>query len=143
MPGKLDGICSSGDCEDQAMNASILPHDEAPNAVARAWADLRDHLVGKARQLNDEVRRYPTPIAHCDEQLPKLLEERGRAVRQSRLAQEAYKTNEVASDRLRRLAQFIGASEPSDDDDVERALRKRLVDALAAALDGTEASPRA
>jgi chorismate mutase len=28
--------------------------------------------------LSDEIRRYPTPIARCDEQLAELLERRAR-----------------------------------------------------------------
>jgi len=28
--------------------------------------------------LSDEIRRYPTPIARCDEQLTELLERRAR-----------------------------------------------------------------
>jgi hypothetical protein len=139
-------MCSAHGCisihEDPTMNASRPPGDEASDAVASAWADLRDHLVRKARQLNDEVRRYPTPIAHCDEQLTKLLEERACAVRHLQLADEACGTNEAASDRLRRLAQFICVSEASDDDEVEHALRARLAAALSDAQTGTEAPLR-
>ena len=29
-------------------------------------------------RLSDEIRRYPTPIARCDEQLTELLERRAR-----------------------------------------------------------------
>ena len=29
-------------------------------------------------RLSDEIRRYPTPIARCDEQLSELLERRAR-----------------------------------------------------------------
>jgi hypothetical protein len=29
-------------------------------------------------ELSEEIRRYPGPIARCDEQLPALLEERAR-----------------------------------------------------------------
>jgi hypothetical protein len=29
-------------------------------------------------QLSDEIRRYPTPIARCDEQLTALIDERSR-----------------------------------------------------------------
>jgi len=101
------------------------------DAIA-SFADLRDHLARKARELNDEVRRYPTPIARCDDQLPKLLEQRARAVRRSKLAEKvAAEINEPVSDPLEQLAQFVLAFEP-DDDDVEQALRRRLADALSA-----------
>jgi hypothetical protein len=35
-------------------------------------------LKQKLAQLNDEIRRYPGPIARCDQHLPALLEERAR-----------------------------------------------------------------
>ena len=39
-----------------------------------AWLEQR------IAQLSDEIRRYPTPIARCDEQLAGLLDERARLV---------------------------------------------------------------
>jgi glutaredoxin len=39
-------------------------------------------LEAKYRTLNEEIRNYPTPIARCDEQLAKLLEERDALRRQ-------------------------------------------------------------
>jgi len=103
---------------------------EDGEAMANAFADLRDHLARKARELNDEVRRYPTPIARCDEQLPKLLEQRARAVGQSQLAEKVgAQMNDSGSDRLQCLAHFVLVSE-SADDDVEQALRARLADAM-------------
>jgi chorismate mutase len=35
-------------------------------------------LEAKIAALSDEIRRYPTPIARCDEQLSELLEQRAR-----------------------------------------------------------------
>ena len=35
-------------------------------------------LVGRIDELSAEIRRYPTPIARCDEQLTALLDERTR-----------------------------------------------------------------
>lgn len=37
-------------------------------------ADLKRRLA----ELNEEIRRYPGPIARCDQHLPALLEERAR-----------------------------------------------------------------
>jgi len=34
--------------------------------------------------LSDEIRRYPTPIARCDEQLTALLERRARLLAEKR-----------------------------------------------------------
>jgi hypothetical protein len=33
-------------------------------------------------ELSEEIRRYPGPIARCDEHLPALLEERARLISQ-------------------------------------------------------------
>jgi len=38
-------------------------------------------LDAKIAELSDEIRRYPTPIARCDEQLTELLERRARLLR--------------------------------------------------------------
>jgi hypothetical protein len=41
-----------------------------------AWAEKR------IAELSEEIRRYPGPIARCDEHLPALLEERARLIAQ-------------------------------------------------------------
>ena len=41
-----------------------------------AWAEKR------IAELSEEIRRYPGPIARCDEHLPALLEERARLMAQ-------------------------------------------------------------
>lgn len=39
---------------------------------------MRAELARRIDALCAEIRRYPTPIARCDEQLTQLLEERAR-----------------------------------------------------------------
>jgi len=39
-------------------------------------------LEEKISAISGEIRRYPTPIARCDEQLTGLIEERARLLRQ-------------------------------------------------------------
>ena len=39
---------------------------------------MSTELDAKIEQLSDEIRRYPTPIARCDEQLTELLQRRAR-----------------------------------------------------------------
>jgi len=36
------------------------------------------YLERRIAELSDEIRRYPTPIARCDEQLTALIEQRAR-----------------------------------------------------------------
>jgi hypothetical protein len=39
---------------------------------------MNTDLDARIAKLSDEIRRYPTPIARCDEQLTELLERRAR-----------------------------------------------------------------
>jgi len=40
----------------------------------------KDRLERRLAELSQQVRDYPQPIAHCDEQLTALLEERARVL---------------------------------------------------------------
>jgi hypothetical protein len=50
--------------------------------------DSRQSLEQRLAELSDEIRRYPTPIARCDEQLADLLERRARVLAALREAEE-------------------------------------------------------
>jgi chorismate mutase len=39
---------------------------------------MSTELDARIAELSDQIRRYPTPIARCDEQLTELLERRAR-----------------------------------------------------------------
>jgi hypothetical protein len=39
---------------------------------------MNTYLENKLAALNEEIRRYPGPIARCDEHLAALIEERAR-----------------------------------------------------------------
>ena len=52
--------------------------------IAPVCGALRRYLERQVELLNEEVRNYPTPIAHCDDQLTGLLEQRARALAQLR-----------------------------------------------------------
>jgi len=56
--------------------------------VDAAWTALRDCLAARSRELHDEVRSYPTPIARCDLHLPGLLEQRRQITEALQLALE-------------------------------------------------------
>ena len=43
---------------------------------------MRHELERRIAELSEEIRRYPGPIARCDEHLPALLEERSRLFEQ-------------------------------------------------------------
>jgi hypothetical protein len=44
-----------------------------------AWKALREQLEARYRELYEAVRAYPTPIARCDDQLPKAIADRDAA----------------------------------------------------------------
>ena len=41
-------------------------------------SETRARLTRRLRELNEEIRSYPQPIARCDAQLGGLVEERAR-----------------------------------------------------------------
>jgi hypothetical protein len=49
---------------------------------------MRAELERELAALNEELRRYPTPIARCDEQLAALLERRARLLGRLNLMDE-------------------------------------------------------
>ena len=49
-----------------------------PTTAAESIAEARVRLTQRLRELNDEIRAYPQPIARCDAQLGGLVEERSR-----------------------------------------------------------------
>jgi len=99
--------------------------------IEAAWAALRGWLESRSLELHDELRGYPTPIARCDEQLTRLIEQRDAAFQRLRLAAEldagrASVTSEEWAARVRRFAATLEA-----DDDGVLAARARLVAPMA------------
>ena len=87
------------------------------------WAELKAHLEQRAKRLNEEISRYPTPIARCDQHLAALLEQRAATYgRLNRL--------ETLPADTRELEAFLAA--PADGaDETEETLRSRLRTELA------------
>jgi hypothetical protein len=54
--------------------------DITGDSLLEALAALEAFLERRLTQAIEEVAHYPTPIARCDEQLTKLVEERGDLV---------------------------------------------------------------
>jgi hypothetical protein len=52
------------------------------------WSALRARLEERRRELHEAVRAYPSPIARCDDQLPKLIAQRDAAQQACRLAED-------------------------------------------------------
>jgi hypothetical protein len=100
----------------------MLDSVETGSEALAAWAELEAHLKRQSRELSDEVRRYPGPIARCDVQLTKLIEQRTRALDLSSRAGAL----DPAPDRLRA---FVAAYVPGEDA-AEAALVARLKETL-------------
>jgi hypothetical protein len=53
-------------------------HAMNPTPVLETPAQARARLTQRLRELNEEIRAYPQPIARCDAQLGGLVEERAK-----------------------------------------------------------------
>jgi len=100
--------------------------DPAFDSLASLWVELEAYLQARFRQLNLEIRHYPTPIAHCDDQLPKLIEQRDHARAElERMAGTGPASSDPHVPSIQALIRFVETA-PLTDDDVEIALRLRL-----------------
>jgi hypothetical protein len=100
------------------------------DTIDEAWRALRAHLEARARELADEVRHYPGPIARCDDQLPALIEERARAWELARCAEAVEGERSAGAARAweAHVARFAWMVRPPDA--AGAILYGRLVDAL-------------
>jgi hypothetical protein len=57
---------------------------------------MRRELEQRIAALSEEIRRYPTPIARCDEQLTALLEARAELVARLRHLEEHGSCSPIA-----------------------------------------------
>jgi hypothetical protein len=89
--------------------------------VRALWARVKARLAAKLEELSEEVRAYPTPIARCDDQLPKLLERRSAAQRLLRLAWDRVIEGGSNAQYAALVEEFTGG----DDDDPELAALRR------------------
>lgn len=109
---------------------TVPPRGAAAPLAPAPWpvlcAQLRSHLQARATELSAEVRHYPGPIARCDDQLPKLLEQRTHAYAMLRALDEAAPEGVPPAPALRELLLASGRT----DDDTEAALRAALLEAL-------------
>jgi hypothetical protein len=112
-----------------SRSAEAIGEGARPDTFAEAWAMFCEHLATRIREINDEVAHYPRPIARCDVQLSKLLEERARVYRQTKVAAELgpMPPGEGDAHWLQRVDDYLAKLEPCGaDDDREAVLRSRL-----------------
>ena len=120
-----------------AEHASQASSDKGLGPLIAAWSELKSYLERRSRELNEEVRNYPTPIARCDEQLTKLIEQRTRAINNLKRVTDAGATPAGDADRrwLAALDAFSADPQAATDDDTEIAIRSRLRAALSGLRD--------
>jgi hypothetical protein len=108
------------------------PNDDP--ALRDALAALESMLARRTATLMDEVAHYPTPIARCDEQLTKLIEQRTQAVSQLRAVRELSAAAQTTASRdwLARVSSWLD-DYPSTDDADEAASIAHLRSAASAA----------
>jgi hypothetical protein len=116
----------------EAMPMTDRPAPDSDSAPT-IWLLLRSHLAERFGQLNSEIRHYPTPIARCDDQLPKLIEQRDHARGELERMREVDAAS-AGSDApgLRQMEGFLEGATPTDDE-TELDLRSRLETAVLAA----------
>ena len=93
-----------------------------------AWSELALRLRARFRALSGEMRSYPTPIARCDEQLTRLIEQRDTVRAELERIAELDAGGGVATATGDALEAF--AVDGTADDDGLAAVRSRLADAL-------------
>jgi len=106
--------------------------DPSLDPVLECWFELERYLEQRTRELNAEVRGYPRPIAHCDDQLPKLLEQRARANEQLQRAwaADAAAPSPLSGPWLEVRRQILASPMVIEDDPTETAIRARLREML-------------
>jgi hypothetical protein len=100
--------------------------------IERAWRLLRDRLETRSRMLGHEVRTYPTPIARCDDQLPKAIALRDAASHALRRAGELEvdRARDAGEGWIGRARDFAEGLDPGDDEALAKA-RDGLLETIA------------
>jgi hypothetical protein len=98
-------------------------------SAERDFKLLRSLLAERIERVNQEVRNYPQPIAHCDDQLNKLLEQRARLAGHLDRISALVDSDLSRGDRVRLIEELL--TSPSGlDDETEEQVRSRLRAAL-------------
>jgi hypothetical protein len=102
--------------------------DDMDESIAEAWKELLASLEARKRELADDVRSYPTPIARCDDQLPGAIAQRDEAARLLGAALEIEGSRSAAADaRWRERARDFAARLDAAGDAALSAARSRVL----------------
>jgi hypothetical protein len=105
--------------------------------------ELVDHLQRAKRAIEEEIRRYPTPIPRCDAQFNYLYEQRSRLSQQLESTNRALGAGASEGELIDAVAAFA-ASDCGASTAEEQALRASLKEAIVAIdpVRGAAAPPR-
>jgi hypothetical protein len=87
------------------------------------WEAVRQHLEERRRPIEQEIRRYPPPIAGCDAQFNHLLEQ--RAILSRELVRLSQAAQAAGADTPAAVEAFLHAS-PCIDAATAETIRARL-----------------
>jgi|GEM_PF-547359 len=104
-----------------------------PGISPAVQSEFKAYLEHLSKDLSEEVRHYPTPIARCDEQLTKLIEQRGQAFQLlHRIDQTGQAETPPASRELLAAVQdFLDTPDFDRNNASEQTIRSHLKTALA------------
>jgi hypothetical protein len=108
-------------------------HGAEPGISPAIQSEFKAYLEHLSRDLSEEVRLYPTPIARCDEQLTKLIEQRKQAFQ---LLHRVDKTGQAdarpaSRELLAAVQDFLGTPDFERNNASEQTIRSHLKTALA------------
>ena len=102
--------------------------DDQRDSARIIWNQIKEHLEIKRKQLADQINKYPTPIAACDQQFNFLLQQRADFATEWARLLETEKTSSRESDPIDALREFVNSSSQLDDA-FKFALQQKLLDA--------------
>jgi DNA-binding FrmR family transcriptional regulator len=116
---------------DSAVSTHSTPGSKDLTRLRSLCLELVDYLQGAKRAVEEEIRRYPTPIPRCDAQFNYLHERRSRLSQQLESTNRALEKSASAGELIAVLA-ALAASDSATSTAEERALRARLKEAIVA-----------
>jgi hypothetical protein len=99
-----------------------IGNEENPDGIEHRLSEVRDHLRKMKQRLDEEIRRYPTPIPRCDAQFNHLFEQRARL---NRALERLDSTAGTQAESIELIEEFV-RSPAYLDEPAEATLRARL-----------------
>lgn len=79
----------------------------ASDAADPMYQSIRRRLESLKASINREIRSYPPPIAGCDQQFNKLLDDRRRVTQELRRLDDLYRQGTVREADIQEIDAFL------------------------------------